>query len=55
MTTALNAPSPFSASNENPEFDSLRVAQAPLGFVTSVPSSLSAGSELLTPKEAPLS
>ncbi len=54
MTTALNAPTPFTPSNENPELDTLRVAQAPLGSVTSAPSSLSAGTELPAPKESPL-
>ena len=54
MTTALSVPTPFTPSNENPELEAFRVAQAPLGSVTSAPSSLSAGSELPAPKELPL-
>ncbi len=46
MTTASGAHAPFNPSNETPEYEIFRVAQAPPGYVTSSPSSLSAGGEL---------
>lgn len=46
MTTAAGAQTPFTPLNETPEKEFFRVGQAPPGYVTSSPSSLSAGGEL---------
>ena len=55
MTPRAEAPTPFTPSNENPEFDVFRVGQAPLGTVTSAPSSLAAWAELPALREPPVS
>ncbi len=54
MTTASGAQAPFNPANETPEYEIFRVAQAPPGYVTSSPSSLSAGGELPAMKDPTL-